>query len=67
MFLALSLSYLLPSPLPQMTGLFRGRKGIYVLAAAMLVFGTLNTIATKLQVRDLMTTTMTLRFLGQPP
>jgi len=32
-------------------GLLRGRRGISILAAAMLVTGTLNTIATKLQVR----------------
>ena len=32
-------------------GLLRGRRGISILAGAMLVTGTLNTIATKLQVR----------------
>ena len=37
--------------LSSIMGLFRGRRGISILAGAMLVTGTLNTIATKLQVR----------------
>jgi len=32
-------------------GLLRGRRGISILAGAMLLTGTINTIATKLQVR----------------